>query len=289
MSAFSGFNRRGFIGVSLAATGAALVPSPAQAVPLDLDNPEDALEAAIRLRGWLDASDALWGFRCRVFAVQPGRAPVALFDATGAEIYQYRRQDDGTWLCGGHTLSWFTRPGTDEVLESWTNPVSGRDGPVVENVLVSPGYRYTTTGKHGLGRPLPAGKPPISRHWRREGDRLVYEASRDFPPQLPQPVLEYSHLSASAAEVLAGDGRGVAEATFSTVYLAPWFAWMGMEGIEGHMMWHGTGRKLASLQDMPAFWRAGAEAAWPEFLTAASWQPGQPMRPVRWLERVQAG
>ena len=58
------------------------------------------------------------------------------------------------------------------------------------------------------------------------------------------------------------------EAAFSSVYASPWFGWMAMADRPGHLIWYSSGRKLRSLDDLPAGYRRRAEQLAPGRLAA---------------------
>jgi hypothetical protein len=65
---------------------------------------------------------------------------------------------------------------------------------------------------------------------------------------------------------LLGTAATIVDATFSSTFLVPWSGWMEMGDIPGHLLWHSTGRKLRSLDDLPSRYRARAEELAPGVL-----------------------
>jgi hypothetical protein len=47
-----------------------------------------------------------------------------------------------------------------------------------------------------------------------------------------------------------------------------WLKWMDMKGEPGHVIWHASGAKLRSIDDLPREYRERAEREYPERLSA---------------------
>lgn len=259
------FERRSFL---FAATGAFVFGAAAPALRaatspgLDLERPEDALTAMLRIQHRLDGEDAPWWYFGRIYGMLPGRAPVPLFRYEGLEIGRVFRAGDEYGVTGV-TTSFFLDWNTKERLDRFDNPVSGEVNEVRPNLIGGrAGFVAAWYSARGVrpGRVPPAEWRPDGLHisWDRYGDSIWLSHDRSYPPGLPQPAGESSVARASVADVLDTD-RAFVPASFSSTYFAPWPAWMEMEGQPGYVIWHADGLKLESVERLPARFRRWME------------------------------
>jgi len=55
---------------------------------------------------------------------------------------------------------------------------------------------------------------------------------------------------------------------FSSTVFMPWLKWMDMGDRPGHVVWHASGAKLRSVDELPTEYRHRAETEYPQYLTA---------------------
>ena len=144
-------SRRAFCrGLTLAGLGSVLplgAGAGAEAVTryLDLDDPEDALTAMIKMRGSLLAEDVPHWYTGTIYAVLPGAAPVRMVDFEGSEIDYYERQPDGSFHAYGATVSFFRDFRTGKLLDTFQNPVTGNSFNSVSSVITASIIYYYLT------------------------------------------------------------------------------------------------------------------------------------------------
>jgi hypothetical protein len=92
---------------------------------------------------------------------------------------------------------------------------------------------------------------------------LTWLTSSRFLTKAPQPWIEMQSMFAPTA-TLKDPSVTSAPTTFVSTYLAPWLGWMDMKGVPGNLVWHAAGRKMASLDELPAAYRMRAERVSPE-------------------------
>jgi hypothetical protein len=270
-------DRRGFVlgltGLFVAGQGArAAVRGPVPPGGYDLADPADALQAMLRMQSRLDGRDAPWWYFGRIYAVLPGQAPLPLFRYEGLEIIRMTPAGNGEYAATGATTSFFQDWKTGQVMETFANPVSGRTNQVTPNLIGGkPGSAAAFYSAKGVrpGRVAPADWQPdgLELMWTQHGDAVWVSHDRTYPPGLPQPMGEASCARARVAE-LHDRARAFVPASFSSTYLAPYPAWMEMQGQPGHVMWHADGLKLESIDALPADFRARVEKLFPERLAA---------------------
>lgn len=259
---------------SIAATGlTALLPQPAIASPkgrtLDLEDPADALTAMVKMRGSLLAEDVPHWYAGTIYAVLPGKAPLALVDFEGSEIDYYERQVDGSYHAYGATVSFFRDTHSGKLLDTFDNPITGKRNEVRPNtVTVDAYYIYAVNGykRSDDPRPLPADSS-ITRQlkWHESGDQIWLTMSRAYPPGVP--MGEHQLVRGALAE-LHDPAMPKVYTTAAPTFIAPWLSWMDMRDHPGHTVWAGPARKLDRVEDYPRDLLALMEKHYPEKLTA---------------------
>lgn len=272
----TGLSRRTLLtGISALGFGAALQArvSPVYAGGWSPGDPADQWRHMVRMQMSTRAEDVLWWYTGRIYAQVGNAAPVHLFNLEGTEIYWPRPLADGSFSVSSRTLTFFRdkqsgemireykNPYTDELISVSPNRLGGKDGAS----YAAAGLRFT-----GEGRPERPAAPWVAE-WHRSGDQVWFTSGRalDF---LPQPSLETMTVFCPLASFT--DTRIVKLPTmFSSTYLSPWMGWMNMGDRPGHLVWHSSGRKLGSVDEIPDEYRRRVEKEYGGVLTAApeSW------------------
>lgn len=253
-------------GATAAGVLAAAIPLPAGAadaspqVPVGVPVPVDArsLELYMKLHAATSDRQVPWYYTGRIYAMRDGQAPVHLFNLEGTEIYWVEGQGPSRWLVHSSTLTFYRDRETGAYIESYRNPLTGQELKVNPNVLRS--RQPTAISLDGQVLVGDAQIPWVIESHQGGGD--VWLVTSRFIASAPQPWLEVQTMTGRAAEIV-GAPDGCAPAMFSSSYVAPWLAWMGMGDTPGHLLWHSSGRKLASVDEMPAPYRQRAQALQP--------------------------
>jgi len=264
----AGLSRRELFGV--AAGSIAWRPGGATAArTLDLDSPEDALTAMVKMRGSLAAEDVPHWYYGTIYAVFPNEAPVPLVDFEGSEIDYYLRQPDGSYHAYGATVSFFRDRGTGKRLTEYRNPFTGVRNEVLGNsISVDAHYIYSVNGfkRSDDKRPLPsAPKLPELLEWQERGEHIWLTMRRTYPPGLP--MGEHQLVRGSVAELHDPSVTKV-YTTATPTYVSPWLPWMGMRERAGHLMWVGPALKLDSVEQYPRELLDFMERYYPQKLSA---------------------
>jgi hypothetical protein len=236
---------------------------------LQLDDPADALTAMIKMRGSLLAEDVPHWYSGTIYAVLPGATPVRMIDFEGSEIDYYERQPDGSYRAYGATVSFFRDTRTGKLLDVFENPITGKQNKVRPNTIsIKAHYIYAANGykRSDDPRPLPGdGKINDHLNWQESGDHIWLTMRRAYPAGLP--MGEHQLVRGSLTE-LHDPSRPKVYTTAAPTFIAPWLAWMNMEGHPGHTVWAGPARKLDRVEDYPRELLGLMEKHFPEKLTA---------------------
>lgn len=266
------FTRRRFFSLAAASGAGALLPASAPASvrrTLDLDDPDDALTAMIKMRGSLIAEDVPHWYYGTIYAVLPGQGPIPLVDFEGSEIDYYERQPDGSYHAYAATVSFFRDRNTGKRIEVFTNPFNGERREVVGNTInVKAYYIYSKYGfkRSDDQRPLPD-EPQIQRllEWRESGEHVWLTMRRAYPPGAPRG--EHQLIRGLLRELHDPDLPKV-YTTATPTYVSPYLPWMAMDDLGGHALWVGPARKLDSIEQYPRELLDFVEQNYPEKLTA---------------------
>lgn len=218
--------------------------------------------------------DVLWWYTGRIYGQVGNEAPKHLFNLEGTEVYWSTPLADGSFLVSSRTLTFFRDRETGEMLREYRNPYTTNMNTVRPNQL---GGRDTTlyaARGWGYGEELDAESAltPWEIEWYRSGDSVWLVSSRYLSEQ-PQPWLESMTVFCPVDRFLDPEVANV-PSVFSSTYLSPWQGWMDMADTPGHLVWHSSGRKLDSIDQLPAEYRRRAEAEHGGLLTASpdSWE-----------------
>jgi hypothetical protein len=268
--------------LALAAGGAAAARSESAKVAvsaaqkasiLRFDNARAEMLALISVLGDLSGVPAPWWYTGYIYGVRPGEEPRKILRFEGCEINRFTRHSDAGFAQTARTITFFSDPRTEEVLEQWRNPYTGIEQAVKPNVLGGRGRMlWTDLGlipQFGSALEAEAAlklKPqPLEVRWQPYGRWIWVRHDRVYPPGLPQPLGE-SSTTLVERKWLSGRQRNSLPGHFSSSYLAPWPAWMAMRDQPGHVLWHADGLKLDRVEQLPAAFLARARRLYPQQL-----------------------
>jgi hypothetical protein len=254
------------LGMALA-IAAAGVAGPARA--LDLSDPEQSLEAFMKVRCATDGSDVVTWWKGTIFAQMPAKAPQAIFGFEGFNICRAEKQEDGSWRFFSRELSFYRDVKTGEILSEWQNPFTGKSNEVlhvandpVNSVMGAPDRRrafpFERQGPDLLltfNVPLSYPNPLQPADWPEESTGEVYAGSEHFL------------FFAKAAEVEEPSATN-AHATIGWTRIGPWLPWMKMAGQPGNLLYIAHGAKIGGIADLPADMQAQVRERFPEYATA---------------------
>ena len=275
--------RRGLLGgAGLGAAGlaaSALAPRSAQAdshasIPagFDIMDPETNLRALLKIQADLSGKDVIGGFGGKAWMWVPGEANYLAFQTYGIGATRLDYQGDGVWNFHHREILYYMDPKTGEILETWTNPVTGRTVEVV-HILNDPVNRISRV-KGGFI------EPPFDHVI--VGDRIVFQidvfraqtnpiSRKEYPLHSQQDVYQSCELWAISSSLAEVADPEVSSASNHTAWArnGMWLPFMEMGNRLGHMVYHSQSFKLMNGVDgLPKYIRDYTEKHYPKYLEA---------------------
>jgi hypothetical protein len=226
-------------------------------------DPDQLLTAFMRLACSLDNRLVIWWMDGQRYGVVDAQAKL-LFGMKVGMFHRFYRQSDGSYKLAMFELTYYTDLATGELLETFANPYTGETNKV-QHVRLGPEVRTQTTS--GIARP---DDPMVKAFHSQLGPALIQgddiwiptdvEATIQFPkPTAPSIILNhYTTAHGRLSDALNPElASAPCELNFQNVL--KWEPFMRMSDRLGHMMSRAAGRKLESVDELPADYLAMAE------------------------------
>lgn len=251
---------------------AAADPGGAREATPDFADPAVNLREVVRMQGSLREQDVPWWFTGVIFAVTgEGETPRPLVRFEGLEIYWFQHVPGG-YLLGGHTVTFFRDYETQAFLYEFQNPWTGRRDavrPAVQGGNL--GFSYSTEGiwpvrldGTAFGEPR---RQPLRLQWHAMGDYVWLQHQTVYPPGMPPMHGQRQSMFVPRREFLERRLDALPSVFSSTVFMG-WLKWMDMQDRPGHVVWHASGVKLRSIDQLPREYLERASREYPERLSA---------------------
>jgi hypothetical protein len=241
----------------------------------DLGVPANNLRALVRMTASLEERDVPWWYDGTIYGIVAGENPRPLVRFEGMELYWLRHLPDGEYELVGNTVTFFRDLETGRMLERFANPYTGRENQVpaaVQGGGPGRGFNYSVKGIRPtkfIGQ-MPE-KPPVL-DWSFARDQVWLHNTTAYPPGLPPPRMQRQTMFAAQRDFL-DERLASIPALFSSTVFMPWLKWMEMGDAAGHVVWHASGAKLASIAELPAEYRRRAEQEYPQLMSADPSKP----------------
>ncbi len=206
-------SRRAFAtaGVGLGAAAAGFgTPSQGRAAVSSLPtDPVEQLHAMVKMMGTRVEDRVVWKTKGKIFAIMPDDV-VLLYGMRGSESTWWRQLDDTTYVRYNSTMSFFTNPETDEIIDTYTSPFNGETVTLpVSYIRHKEGEFFTPMGTYygSMKKAFPEKykDEPLHMDWTLDGDVIRRQEGDNFPPIIPQPSIEYASMFSWASEVFDPD------------------------------------------------------------------------------------
>ena len=250
---------------------ASSLPSTARAADLpDLETPLGNLTNLLRVSASLDPEDCPWYYNGTIFGIVGEEAPRPLYTFRGMEIYQTRKINDGNYFFTGGTVSFITDLETGDWLYKFQNPYTGKTNDVpaaVQGHNPERGFNYTVNGVEPNWAADRIPDNPLKLWWTAAGDYVWLHNETVYPPGMPPPRKQ-RQTNFSRRDHFTDPSVRKVPATFTSTFFSPWPRWMEMGDRPGHTIWHASGAKLNSVEDLPPDYYARIKAEHPRRMTA---------------------
>lgn len=234
------------------------------------DDPRQSAMGQAKLNATLDGSPAFWAYAGTIYAVRSRVRPVPLLALSGLQANWAMRQADGSYRLAAPLLSFFRDVDSGAFLDVFVNPFTQMRNPVRPNFFAGKGYAVypadgsamRISGKIDATESAPQGFKPAEPSgigrvlWSETRDSIVLNTDQFFNVQL-QPQGEAQTRTADRDRFFDPRVKRL-PARFSATTISPWLAWMDMGTAEGHLVWHTSGEKVFSVDDVPADYRVRA-------------------------------
>lgn len=259
-----------------------VVPAGFKPGNLDLDSPLDNQVALLKMQADLSGADVLGGFGGQCWSWIPGEGHQLLFNTygVGASRLEFDPQAN-QWHFSHREVLYYLDPVTNEVLDTWLNPLTGRRVEVL-HIINDPVNRIYPLGGGRFAPPYP---------YTLMGDDLVYQIDvlraeqnpltrREYPLHSQQDLYQSCEMWAIRGSWKEINDPEVTSAACHTAWarISMWLPFMEMGNRPGQMLYHSQSFKLMNgAADIPPKILAYMEKNHPEYLEA----------PREWLGMAQ--
>jgi len=234
----------------------------------DFDDPQVNLESIVRVQGSLREEDVPWWFNGTIYGITGDSAPKALVRFEGMEIYWFRKLEDGAYLLGGNTVTFFRDLATNQMLDDFRNPYTGKINkalPAVQGGKV--GFHYSVQGIRPMAFKDRMPDVPLKLWWSSIRDSIWMHNETVYPPGMPPPRAQRQTMFNSLDNFLDPTQLNLPTLFSSTVFM-PWLKWLEMDTAPGHVVWHASGAKLRTIEDLPKDFLERAQKEYPQRMSA---------------------
>jgi hypothetical protein len=230
-------------------------------------DPRQTAEGQVKLGATLDGSPAYWTYSGVVYAIQSGKRPLPILSLAGGQSSWATRRADGSYRVSGAILTFFRDLETGAFIDAFDNPITGKRNLVKPNQLSGGGVVYPADGssaraqgqiKSAVVAPqgFKASEPEKALgavRWSLAGPSIMLMTDRSWNVAL-QPQLEAQTQIADRAAFFDPKVTRL-PTSFTATTIIPWMTFMDMGDAPGHLVWHSSGQKVFSVDDMAADYR----------------------------------
>lgn len=226
-------------------------------------SPGDKVRAFVKATSSLKEERVIWRTRGVILAYIPGKTPVPILRFKGCEQQWTRPTSDTSFLRFGSNINFLCDPYTDQILDTYKNPLTGKTNTVKHYVnRVSEGQTISEQGV--ILNVIKQAYPDFYNDKKFEmdiavvEDTMAFRGDTEWPPELRAPPSgSVQTFFASASAVMDPKTTSV-PSHFAGHVLMPWYPWMEMKDHPGHMLWHATAYKVSSFDAVPPDYMAKA-------------------------------
>jgi len=226
------------------------VPEDAPDMSLPLNN----LINLIRMQASLDStSQTPWHYNGTLSAQIASEQPIPMVNIEGMESYRVFPLNDGSYEVLGNMLTFFRDIDTGKMIREYQNPFTGKINQVLPNIRqasLGRGLNISTMGARPKAFIDQMPDKPLLLDWTFGPETVWLQNDTAYPPGLSEPRMQKSTMFAPLDQFLDQNVISL-PSLFSATVLMPWLPWMDMNEVEGHTLWHASGVKLKSINQLP--------------------------------------
>ena len=168
-------------------------------------DPKEQLIAMVKMMGTMAEERVVWKTKGKIFAILPDDV-ILLYGMRGSESTWWKQIDDETFVRYNSTMSFFTDPITDEIIDEFKSPINGNTIKLpVSYIRHKEGEWFTPMGVYygSMKRVFPDHykDKPLQLDWTLDNDIIRRQDGDNFPPIIPQPSMEYVSFFTRASEI----------------------------------------------------------------------------------------
>ena len=191
--------------ISSAAVASSLTSCGNAQVKILPSDPKDQLIAMVKMMGTMAEERVVWKTKGKIFAILPDDV-ILLYGMRGSESTWWKQIDDETFVRYNSTMSFFTDPITDEIIDEFKSPINGNTIKLpVSYIRHKEGEWFTPMGVYygSMKRVFPDHykDKPLQLDWTLDNDIIRRQDGDNFPPIIPQPSMEYVSFFTRASEL----------------------------------------------------------------------------------------
>ena len=233
----------------------------------DLSLPVMKLLNLMRMQSTLGNEDQVpWHYNGTLYFQKGSEQPIPMVKIEGMESYKVIPQDDGSYEILGNMLTFFRDVDSGEMIRDYRNPYTGKVNKVSPNIRrasLGRGLNISTMGSRPTSFIDQMPDKPLILDWTFGPKTVWLHNQTSYPPGLSPPRVQRMTMFAPLDEFL--DPNNLSLSTmFTATVLMPWLPWMDMDDVEGHTLWHASGVKLDSIDQLPEEYSKRMMAEHPE-------------------------
>ena len=274
-------------GAGMLASGCAPVERGPNRTPFEPQDPQQSLDAFIKLTGDLDPTKETVGwFGGMVFGDTRRDRPLKkLVGVQGFGVVRTEKQPDGSYRVFNRECAFYTDPKTGEFLDEWKNPYTREvctvspihNLTVNAHLIVSP--KYGTAIEMDFDGTLM--QVPLPLQWDVLDDTLMstFEVHTAFPNELKPDVwpresagkvLRIAEIFQRVASLSEVEDQDKTSAHYAGVWtrVGPWLPWMRQGQADGQLLYRTFMAKNGTADKLPPALLKHAEERLPDFFQA---------------------
>ena len=220
----------------------------------DLSLPVNNLINLIRMQSSLGNEDQVpWHYNGTLYFQKGSEQPIPMIKIEGMEIYKVILQEDGSYEILGNMLTFFRDLDSGKMIREFTNPFTGEVNTILPNIRrasLGRGLNISTMGVRPTAFIEKMPDDPLILDWTFGPKTIWLHNQTAYPPGLSAPRMQRMTMFAPIEEFLDKETLSLST-MFTATVLMPWLPWMDMSNVEGHTLWHASGVKLDSIDQLP--------------------------------------